>query len=191
MNSRNGRSLHVRPSEQRYARPTAAVEEDTSAPCFPPPADQTQAVKNLQFTSTARLDPMIMVLPAVAVTLLNLRAASRREDATTRPATDVVSIEYVQVLGGWRYKTVRDDLTVWEFFYALARLGGHQNRKHDKRPGWFVLRCGWTTLQAMLDGAEAIRRKRCATTRAGPTLQFAQPILTRRLNLCRKRIVVP
>jgi hypothetical protein len=118
-------------------------------------------VENLQFTATARLDPMIAVLSAVATTLLNLRAASRGADAKTRPATDVVAIEYVRVLSGWRYRQVRDNLTVWEFFYALARLGGHQNRKHDKQPGWLVLWRGWTTLQAMLDGADAIRRKKC------------------------------
>jgi hypothetical protein len=115
----------------------------------------------VQFTTTQRLDPMIAVLSAVATTLLNLRTASRREDATTRPATDVVSVEYVRVLSGWRYGQVRDHLTVSEFFFALARLGGHQNRKHDKRPGWLVLWRGWTTLQAMLDGADAIRRKKC------------------------------
>jgi hypothetical protein len=118
-------------------------------------------VENLQFTSTARLEPAIAVLSTVAVTLLNLRDASRRQDAATRPATDVVAVEYVQVLSGWRYRKVRDDLTVHEFFYALARLGGHQNRRHDKRPGWLVLWRGWTTLQAMLDGADAIRWKRC------------------------------
>jgi hypothetical protein len=118
-------------------------------------------IETLQFTSTKRLDPVIALLTAVAVTLLNLRTASRREDAQTRPATDVVSIDYVRVLSGWRFNLVRDDLTVWEFFYALARLGGHQNRKRDKPPGWLVLWRGWTTLQAMLDGAEAIGRKRC------------------------------
>lgn len=118
-------------------------------------------VENLQFTATARLEPMIAVLSAVATTLLNLRAASRREDAKVRPATDLVSVDYVRVLSGWRYGHVRDNLTIWEFFYALARLGGHQNRKHDKHPGWLVLWRGWTTLQAMLDGAEAIRRRKC------------------------------
>lgn len=118
-------------------------------------------IEKMQFATTQRLDPMIAVLSAVATTLLNLRTASRREDATTRPATDVVSVEYVRVLSGWRYEQVRDNLTVWEFFLALARLGGHQNRKHDKRPGWLVLWRGWNTLQAMLDGAEAIRRKKC------------------------------
>jgi hypothetical protein len=118
-------------------------------------------IEKMQFTKTERLDPMIAVLSAVATTLLNLRTASRREDATTRPATDVVSLEYIRVLSGWRYGQVRDNLTVSEFFFALARLGGHQNRKCDKRPGWLILWRGWTTLQAMLDGAEAIQRKRC------------------------------
>jgi len=118
-------------------------------------------IEKMQFTMTERLNPMIAVLSAVATTLLNLRTASRREDAKTRPATDVVSTEYVQVLSGWRYGQVRDNLTVWEFFFALARLGGHQNRNHDKRPGWLVLWRGWDTLEAMLDGAEAIRRKKC------------------------------
>lgn len=118
-------------------------------------------VENLQFTATERLEPTIAVLSAVATTLLNLRTASRREDAAVRPASEVVSLDYVRVLAGWRYKQVRDNLTIREFFYALARLGGHQNRKRDKQPGWLVLWRGWTTLQAMLDGAEAIRRKKC------------------------------
>jgi hypothetical protein len=121
-------------------------------------------IQNMQFTATSRLEPMIAVLSAVAVTLLNLRAASRREDAATRPATDVISVEYVQVLSGWRYHSVRSDLTIHEFFYALARLGGHQNRKRDKRPGWLVLWRGWMTLHAMLDGAEAVSRKKCGQT---------------------------
>jgi len=118
-------------------------------------------VEQMQFTATRRLEPMIAVLSAVAGTLLNLRAASRREDAARRAATHVVSVDYVRVLSGWRYGHVRDDLTIWEFFYALARLGGHQNRKRDHRPGWLVLWRGWTSLQAMLDGAEAIQRKKC------------------------------
>jgi len=118
-------------------------------------------IENMQFTVTARLEPMVAVLSAVATTLLNLRGASRREDAKTRPATEVIAVEYVRVLSGWRYRHVREDLTIHEFFFALARLGGHQNRKHDKQPGWLVLWRGWSTLQAMLDGADAIRRKKC------------------------------
>lgn len=111
-------------------------------------------IEGLQFTDTQRLEPMIGVLSAVATTLLNLRAASRRPDAKRRRATTLFCAEYVEILSVWRYDRVRRDLTIHEFFYALARLGGHQNRKSDKQPGWIVLWRGWTTLQAMLTGAE-------------------------------------
>ena len=100
----------------------------------------------------------------VAVTLLNLRDASRRPDANTRLASTLFAAEYVEVLSLQRYREVRTDLTVHDFFYALARLGGHQNRKRDHRPGWLVLWRGWTKLQAMLDGYDAANRKRCGRT---------------------------
>lgn len=118
-------------------------------------------VEQLQFTAVERLQPAIALLSAVALTLLDLRDASRRDDAQTRPATTVISHDYVAVLTAWRYGEVRMQVSVHDFYYALARLGGHQNRKHDKRPGWLVLWRGWIKLQAMLDGYLAARRKRC------------------------------
>lgn len=117
-------------------------------------------VEQLQFTDTARLEPMIAVLSTVATTLLNLRAASQLADAHTRPASMLIDSAYVEVLSAWRYGDVRN-LTVHDFFFALARLGGHQNRRGDKRPGWLILWRGWTTLQAMLDGANANQGRKC------------------------------
>lgn len=118
-------------------------------------------IEDMQFTTTARLEPAIALLSVVAMTLLNLRDASRRVDAKTRPATEVIAWDYVQVLSLWRYRKVREDLTIHDFFYALARLGGHQNRKSDHRPGWLVLWRGWTKLQAMLDGYDAAKQIEC------------------------------
>ena len=115
------------------------------------------AIEELQFTSSAALKPMIGLLSVVAVTLLNLREASRRPDAQQRPAAELVDARYVAVLSAWRYRKVRKDLSVHDFFYALARLGGHQNRKRDHRPGWLVLWRGWMALQHMVDGAEALK----------------------------------
>ena len=115
------------------------------------------AIEDLQFTSSAALTPMIALLSVVAVTLLNLREASRRPDAKERPATDLVDARYVAVLSAWRYRKVRADLSIHDFFYALARLGGHMNRKSDHRPGWLVLWRGWLALQHMLDGTEALK----------------------------------
>jgi hypothetical protein len=121
-------------------------------------------IEDMQFTTTGRLEPAIALLSVVAVTLLNLRDASRRPDAKTRPAKTILATDYVQVLSLWRYREMREDLTVHDFFYALARLGGHQNRKSDHRPGWLVLWRGWTKLQAMVDGYTAARRAKCGKT---------------------------
>lgn len=115
------------------------------------------AIEELQFTSAGALTPMIALLSVVAVTLLNLREASRRPEARERPATDLVAACYVAVLSAWRYREVRPALSIHDFFYALARLGGHQNRKRDHRPGWLVLWRGWMALQHMVDGAEALK----------------------------------
>ncbi len=117
-------------------------------------------IEDLQFTTIGRLEPAIALLSVVATTLLNLRDASRRPDATTRRATTLLAPAYIEVLSLWRYKEIKD-LSVHDFFYALARLGGHQNRKSDHKPGWIVLWRGWTKLQSMLDGYTAAKRKRC------------------------------
>lgn len=117
-------------------------------------------IQDLQFTSTDRLEPAIALLSAVALTLLNLREASRRPDAHERKATSVIAPDYIEVLSLWRHRDVRPDWSVHEFFYALARLGGHQNRRGDHPPGWLVLWRGWEKLQAMLDGYHA-RKPKC------------------------------
>jgi hypothetical protein len=118
-------------------------------------------IEDLQQTSVDRLQPAIAMLSAVATTLLNLRDASRRADAKTRRATTLLASEYVEVLSSWRYHKARLDMTVHDFYMALARLGGHQNRKHDHPPGWLVLWRGWTKLQSMLDGYLVAKRRKC------------------------------
>lgn len=122
-------------------------------------------IENPQFATEQRLQPAIALLSIVALTLLSLRDASRRSDAKERLATELICHDYVEVLSVWRHKRIRLDWTVYDFFYALARLGGHQNRKCDGDPGWLVLWRGWTTLQAMIDGAQAIKLiRKCGQT---------------------------
>ncbi len=118
-------------------------------------------IENMQFRSRARLEPAIAMLSVVATLLLTLRDQSRAADATNRLATDAVPVPWVRVLSRWREKRARLDWSVHDFFAALARLGGHQNRKHDHRPGWLVLWRGWTHLQCMLEGAAAASEEKC------------------------------
>lgn len=117
-----------------------------------------------QFTTRKALEVAAGMLSVVAVQLLRLRDLSRQPDADQRPATEVVDGEYVRVLSAWRWKKARTDLSVREFLYAVAKLGGHLNRRQDHLPGWLVLWRGWTKLQLLVDGAAAGRIARCAET---------------------------
>ena len=117
-------------------------------------------VEDLQFTAVERLQPAIALLSGLTLTLLNVRDVSRRPDANTRRATTVFATEHVEMLSLWRYGKLRP-LTIHEFCLALARLGGHQNRKHDHPPGWLILWRGWAKLQLLVDGYTAAQRKRC------------------------------
>jgi hypothetical protein len=101
------------------------------------------AVEGPQFTTGQAMEPRIGVLSVVAWLLLRLRWASRREEVAQRPAREYVPGEWVAWLSRWRCGQEQPGWTVREFFWALARLGGHQNRKGDGPPGWQVLWKGW------------------------------------------------
>ncbi|MFO0845351.1 MAG: hypothetical protein U0797_23700 [Gemmataceae bacterium] len=110
------------------------------------------AIEDLQFTKRASLEPAIAVLSVVAVWLLQLPTPAGTKRRGKQPARRVPSL-WVRVLSGWRHKRACPGWTYGEFVEALARLGGHQNRKHDHPPGWLVLWRGWAQLQAMIAGA--------------------------------------
>jgi hypothetical protein len=112
-------------------------------------------IEALQFRHRDRLEPVIALLSVVALALLELRDLSRRPQASSQRAADVLPWAWVRLLSRWRHHEERPDWTVQDFYYALARLGGHQNRTHDHPPGWQILWRGWTKLQAMLEGAAA------------------------------------
>ncbi len=118
-------------------------------------------IERMEFTNPDRLQPAIALVSVLAILLLTLRDRSRRSDAHERSARDFIPSEYVTVLSAWRFQDPARDLTVHAFYFALARLGGHQNRKHDHPPGWLVLWRGWTQLHAMVEGALATGGVRC------------------------------
>jgi hypothetical protein len=111
------------------------------------------SIESFQFTSTQRLEPAIALVSITAITLLNLRDDSRREETKDRPASEYIDQQYIHILSGWRHGAPKSDWTVSQFVLALARLSGHQNRRGDHPPGWQKLWKGWAELQAMLTGA--------------------------------------
>jgi hypothetical protein len=118
-------------------------------------------IETLEFRHTDRLQPAIAMVSVLAVLLLMLRDSSRRSDVSQRSARDLFPAIYVTVLSAWRFRRPDHDLTLHEFYFALARLGGHQNRKCDHLPGWLVLWRGWMTLHTMVEGALALEAARC------------------------------
>lgn len=112
-------------------------------------------MERLQFQHTDRLQPMIALLSVVAVMLLELRMASRHKGAAEALATTLVPASHVMVLSIWRHQQPRSHWTVLEFCWALARLGGHQNRRGDGPPGWITLWRGWNKLNEMVQFATA------------------------------------
>jgi hypothetical protein len=120
-------------------------------------------IESPQFTCEDRLQPAIALISIVTLTLLSLRDASRRADAKVRKASEIISEDYIEILSVWRHGKVKIDWTIHEFVLAMARLGGHQNRRSDHPPGWQILWRGWNDLQAMLLGADVVKQnqKRC------------------------------
>ena len=124
------------------------------------------SIEDMQFTTEEALQPAIGIVSVVAVGLLWLRGVSRTPEAHTRQASERFPKTMIRVLSAWRYpkQPPRLHMTVYEFCYALARLGGHQNRKHDGPPGIIVLWRGWTKLQLMTAGASATLAAKCGET---------------------------
>lgn len=118
-------------------------------------------IEQPQFTTRGALEVTTALLSVVAVGLLNLRDLSRRSDAASIPATAAVDAVYVNVLSVWRFKRRQPEMSVKAFCFALAKLGGHFNRKQDHPPGWLVLWRGWTQLQLLVEGALAAKEAGC------------------------------
>lgn len=122
------------------------------------------SIEQMQFTSRDRLAPAIALYSVIGAWILELRDASRCAKRSAQPATQFVPELWIRILSTWRHDSPRLDWTVGEFLYALARLGGHQNRRHDHPPGWLILWRGWKKLQLMLAGARAYAGSKCGET---------------------------
>lgn len=100
-----------------------------------------------------RLEPMVGLMSVVAVRLLQLKSVARSEP--NRPAQQVVPRLWLAMLKAARKRLRRVyDLTVYEFYRELAKLGGFLGRKRDGEPGWITIWRGWEKLNTLVRGAE-------------------------------------
>ncbi len=118
-------------------------------------------VEDLQLQSRGGLEAMVALLSVLAVVLVNLRQQARQPEAETTDAREVVDPLWVRVLSIHTYGEARE-LTVRQFVFDLAKLGGYMNRRRDAWPGWMVLWRGLTKLLHMVryESARAKQEKK-------------------------------
>jgi hypothetical protein len=108
------------------------------------------AIEQLQLQTRGGLEPLIGLLSILAVTLVNWRQLARQPEAATAPARQFVSAHWVRVLCTRLYREQRE-LTLRQFMFGVAQLGGYMNRRKDAWPGWIVLWRGLTKLLHMVE----------------------------------------
>ncbi len=107
-------------------------------------------VEKLQLERGNRLFAAIAVMSVVALRLLDLRELGRGfPDAPAKcTGLDPVELEVLSLAVERELSTVRDVLL------AVARLGGHMNRRRDGMPGWITLWRGMKVLRLLVKGAK-------------------------------------
>ena len=102
--------------------------------------------------TAARLEPLIGLISVVGVRLLQLKTISKHEpDAKARHRIPTL---WLKALKKKKPKLASRDLTVYEFFRELAKLGGFLGRTHDGEPGWQTLWSGHQRLHAIIQGLQ-------------------------------------
>ena len=109
----------------------------------------------------SRLEAMVGLMSVVAVRLLQLKSVARSDP--DQPAQSVVPTIWLQMLKAARKNLTRvHDLTVYQFYREIAKLGGFLGRKSDGEPGWITIWRGWEKLNTMIEAAKlAINFKKC------------------------------
>jgi hypothetical protein len=108
-----------------------------------------------------RLEAMVGLMSVVAVRLLQLKSVANSDP--DQPARCVVPALWLQMLGAVQKKIRRvHDLTIYQFYREIAKLGGFLARKGDGEPGWITIWRGWEKLNTMVEAAELITKsKKC------------------------------
>lgn len=97
-----------------------------------------------------RLEPLIGLISVIGIRLLQMKLIGRNQpDAKAKTH---VPASWLKALKLARPQTRLTGMSVYEFFRALAMLGGFLGRKHDGEPGWQTIWRGYQRLQSLLDG---------------------------------------
>lgn len=108
-------------------------------------------VEEKQLKTAERLERYLGVANIIALRLLKLRDYARNMPNIS--AKKVIEPLKVDIL--MKYNNIKkDDLTLYEYYREVAKIGGFIGRKSDGEPGWQTLWKGEVELTLMLMGAK-------------------------------------
>ncbi len=108
------------------------------------------SIERHSLRTAARLEPLIGLISVVGVRLLSLKTVSRHEPKAK--ARHRVPGLWLKALMLMKPKLAKQELTVYEFFREVAKLGGFLARKHDGEPGWQSIWTGYKKLHGRIEG---------------------------------------
>lgn len=100
--------------------------------------------------TTGRLEALTGLISVIGVRLLQLKTFAKHEPETK--ASRRVPHSWLRALKGLKAKLNIRQLTVYDFFRELAKLGGFLARKGDGEPGWQTIWAGYQKLQLIVKG---------------------------------------
>ena len=112
------------------------------------------SIERHSLRTAARLEPLIGLISVVGVRLLSLKTISRHEPEAK--AKHRVPGLWLKALLLMKPKLAKQELTVYEFFRELAKLGGFLARKHDGEPGWQSIWAGYRKLHGRIEGMKLL-----------------------------------
>lgn len=121
-------------------------------------------IEETQMTTLHGLSNVIGLLSVLGVHVLRLRCNARDEAIREQPARLHEEPLKVRLAArdskheSWR------EMTVWEFYLAVAKLGGYVLNPQKRPPGWIVLWRGYVRLEDMCEGVRLMSKKRSVQT---------------------------
>lgn len=120
-------------------------------------------IEELQMTTRHGLDNAIAVLSVLAVHVLQLQCLARDPQTGQEPAQAHIDKLNVKLAARGANHADWKTMTLWEFYIAVARLGGYMLNPKKRPPGWIILWRGYMRLEDMCQGIRLLEDK-CVQT---------------------------
>ena len=108
------------------------------------------SIEDHALRTSDRMEALIGLISVVGVRLLQMKLLGRNQPEAK--ATTHVPANWLKVLKQVYPRIELAELTVYEFFRELAKLGGFLGRKWDGEPGWQTIWRGYRKMKLLLDG---------------------------------------